>query len=1479
MPFQSDSIMPSDGLDKDIDLALLKKGSYIDALNVQHITDGGQTSYAIQNTKGNLLRFTIPATTQQNKKYSILIQISAAALARQVTIYDAKGVELSPSGAVNWVDNNASLATSYANFLTALNAVIAATIPAQTRSSAFNGLHAIVGLTTVNGFEFTIRDTGTNITQVDVIQEAIDLSLTGDANIIGSYDLLGDLFIYSTPQKYLPDSSLLIAGATNTDPIIITTTIDHGLTTGQSVGISGIIDFTEANGTWVVNVINANSFELSNSNGTGLPYGGGGTVTINANGIGEIGVAVYNPNTDITTYTTLLKSKELNFHRPKQIDCYSEENNFQSSHYYTDFYNVPRVFYYSGPFIANGGIQNYLNGVTLINNPQGKYSYGTIADESKLIITNESLGFGFTQQLAVGGSVKSGNWRYAVRLLTATFSATNWTQLTNPISVFKADPNGNPDFISGDDPSVISSKINEFSVTNIPTDVFFYIELAGVNYVGGAIVGSILNRFQITGTSMTISHTGNENNVTNLDVTTLNQFSADIRTARNIDAIDNRLILSCLTTSAETDFSAWTRTWTHSVKRTTIQSIGVFGVTSYYGEYQVPANVYGAMGLMHNELYRYSAKIKMKDTGNFTKNFYIDDIVINTSSTNVTVPDRRVAGLPDLNLTPSVASALNEIYVAYVEFSGIDLNYLIDGVPAKDLIESIHIEAVERGNNAEVLATGVIAMTATAVSGYGWTYKGDGSNYGEYPFISGDQQFAAPSIFPGSMAGVKSVAKMYSPDIYCGEISISRISGDVINCLGNPELANFRYEGGGTSFVNCLSQYNGYFTTPLTAVSLDSAQTIGTGPNVISISGINYDQTLLYYQLGGELSRMENKAGLLMNTTGSVSFPTSGANADYGLYYGQYFRPKSYSDKSNPNTCKYGNLNETIYVPTGAYIQIVSSTTTPASISVYGGDTFTQKSYLKHRGGSSVTSFFPEGGGGIGFYSQNVVNAQMMRKYNTSETAWQFPLLNSVEAWLKTTDTGTDLAPYNDGYTIKNGVNNDVAFDVNLPDQSDLPTRIVYSDLKPQNSVIDNFRTFLPLNFLDLPLTFGPITHHMNFNGELFTWQPRRVQRQYFNTRGTMNVNGGSGTEVLIGDGSVLSRPGQTVTVLGTNNKWSVLKGKSAQGGDVAYWINTEQKQAMRMGYDGTIRLANIYGLQSFFANNLKWVNDKDIPADGQGICGVTDDRYLATIWTVRGKREIQQWEATPPRMEGYSEAEVVSYTPTSFSTFEETGEFYVSLIDNNTALPTNTTYWVLIPHTGSVTIPVLDITINAVDYYNEYTIEFNEQKNKFTTFYTFKPKIYLKWADTFLSPRPISNTGSTYEHRLGNYCEWYSNGATSQTEPGSITMVFNQGINNSKEYLALWFATEIVPSRVDLYTKNHQSFLLAADYENNLDYFTAAIKNDILTSSTVGAPDEDTSKLFGQYIKIKLTFSVFVYQKAIDVVLKYFSQSRMPNR
>ncbi len=83
-----------------------------------------------------------------------------------------------------------------------------------------------------------------------------------------------ETFILSSKAKTLQLNST-ITGASNSAPILITTTVAHGLETGDIVFINGVGGNQAANGTFVVTIASSNSFTLNSSGGNGSYTAGG----------------------------------------------------------------------------------------------------------------------------------------------------------------------------------------------------------------------------------------------------------------------------------------------------------------------------------------------------------------------------------------------------------------------------------------------------------------------------------------------------------------------------------------------------------------------------------------------------------------------------------------------------------------------------------------------------------------------------------------------------------------------------------------------------------------------------------------------------------------------------------------------------------------------------------------------------------------------------------------------------------------------------------------------------------------------------------------------------------------------------------------------------------------------------------------------------------------------------------------------------
>jgi len=601
--------------------------------------------------------------------------------------------------------------------------------------------------------------------------------------------------------------------------------------------------------------------------------------------------------------------------------------------------------------------------------------------------------------------------------------------------------------------------------------------------------------------------------------------------------------------------------------------------------------------------------------------------------------------------------------------------------------------------------------------------------------------------------------------------------------------------------------------------------------------------------------------------------------ADSAVYYAQVFRA---------NNNKYGNISETVYTSHTESFNTEDIVDVGTELRVFGGDAFICSSLMRWRAWSPtnldrdyMVGFDPIGLSkrgryqGLRFISQSYMNMDLVHK-DPNEVERSFPedysgsgIIEKYNNWVQ------DLSPdeiagsvneitqnfyvqfYNPEYSYNWGFLTHAAYDEYYDAITKLPARIAYSSRDVYSAILDNMRVFPPFNIHDLDTTFGEINKVYNINGELFTLQSRKYQLQYFNTRGTLQGSN-QGVEVLIGDGSVLSRDGQTLSSYGTDHKWSVVKGSSPGGKDVIYWFNQENGLFMRFGADGTVVLSERHGLRSFSANNTRWTKDQYTPALNYGIRSVWDDRFKEAIWTFIGIRENRgDWGVGNK----YGEGDIVIGGTFDNYSFDGIPDVYISIS------PTHTSSLQTEPGVGGVWEAYWKLADkDDPEYYSVFTIAFNELSNGFSTFYSHIPKTYLKWKNKFLSSHPTERS-EIYEHRYG-YDKWYEHdGVWKESEP-YLEGVVNPFPDQSKKFVAIQALTDNVPDRIELKTKDHESFLVATDFDPEDDAWRTPIKNDILTSQT-GDPNDDTVSLIGSYMRVKFKFFNGAYNKMNNLVVK----------
>jgi hypothetical protein len=141
---------------------------------------------------------------------------------------------------------------------------------------------------------------------------------------------------------------------------------------------------------------------------------------------------------------------------------------------------------------------------------------------------------------------------------------------------------------------------------------------------------------------------------------------------------------------------------------------------------------------------------------------------------------------------------------------------------------------------------------------------------------------------------------------------------------------------------------------------------------------------------------------------------------------------------------------------------------------------------------------------------------------------------------------------------------------------------------------------------------------------------------------------------------------------------------------------------------------------------------------------------------------------------------------------------------------------------------------------------------------------------NTIYTSKP-NEQNKIYVHNSGNYNTFYD-----VQYNGHIEGVVNLDPNMSKIFEAVQVVTDTTPDRIDFATRDHVSFLSSAEFEELEDFYYAPVKND---STGTGVNSNDTSRLWGRYLKVKLRFAPNLFQKLINYVVKYRVNSRLYNR
>lgn len=1348
--------------------------------------------------------------------------------------------------------------------------------------------------------DWSLVSVGSNVFTTTIIQEAIPINYSGALLAIGGYDLLGDLFVFSTPQENMPLtlSGTLLSG--NGNLIRVNFSQPHALVTGSEIFISSGLNGVR--GYWIVNVVSPSAVDLRFSNFALLPTGSVGSVcdaVLHSRGVGEIGVAREDNATGVWTYTRLLRSVEFGFTTQRQVEVQAEVKPLGRAIYFHQIkYNVPRVFYYRGDYVQDGALR--------FVSSQNQYAYGSIDGETS---NQQSILEGdlVLDSQDVGGSLRPGNKQYFLRMVgqegalftTEPFAFTGLVNVSILSSI--SDPQG----IVGGEGNISTGRINILRATGLRSDLYDFVELCVVEWFGSAFVASVVRRERLSGPDITLIHSGSEVTVP-LATSELNLLYPLIANVGSARIIDNRLTYYDIDYKIDLDLSSWASSMTHQVIKYPTTTTGLVGAFQSGGFLEAKETV-RFLGYSWYETHRFGVRVYWRDGGR-SQVYWVDDVKFDINSSNVSLPNRRTGAPANYDLRGVGTGDVTFVLGVSFTFS---LDFLVDGRPIRDLVSRIEFMRVDLNDNPayrEVLFSGMGIVGVRGFFRQGNRVVGQPINLpnllpGVYPFLffSGQNKYnlssGAPTFPYRNMITTRGqdstnngleekVLFVVSNDLTFGGGAPAFVPGDRLINFGIPRTFDGQQIGGGSidNFIRDFSLQDlgvGQFTpsvqpfvhplrdgifmganTSARMQVLNAQQIVqlrdlftnatsndtGTAPTGSSPNEITYEFVPAF------AVSLDNPGGWFNpyapNVTTYQQKDPSGINLinpTEGVFYVSYYRERPYN-ATNPDASKFGNRIDSRYTTTAAYYNVPRNLFGSASVQVFGGDTFTTRVQHKlwtHLDVVPTPNDFRDGNYAMSFVSQSYVNP-LMRSADLQAPNAAFPAypLGNYSLWLS--NNFPDQTSYNRGYSYQKVVQ---SFGYKVPDVDDVkfPTLAIWSDLTPEGSLIDAYRNFLPLNRKELDRNYGRIVHAEVVNGDLFILQERRWTREFFNTTGMVSAD--PDDTIALGNTGVMARRGVGLSSYGTRHKWSVIRGRLVSGADCVMWMDVENGVILRYGGDGTRNVSLVGGVDQFFKENSRWIFDFDRPAAGRGVCGVWNERFKEFRWAVRGYRrpDIAVWGPRVNILAGQT-VQVPGFGYDDIVLKECILEHESSTLTNPINGSLRDDYWRVIPYSDS-------------NHFNIYSLVYSEVKNGFVSFITPVPRIMLPWRSDYLTQKYGLFANKPLFLENSGLSGWYDVDGSPLDADGEIECVINYNSDMAKEFTAVILDSDVRPYRVEFRTPSHYSFVDGVDFEFREGLWFAPIKNDVLTAPN-GTPDEDTTRLFGRWVRVKVIFERGVNQK-----------------
>lgn len=169
------------------------------------------------------------------------------------------------------------------------------------------------------------------------------------------------------------------------------------------------------------------------------------------------------------------------------------------------------------------------------------------------------------------------------------------------------------------------------------------------------------------------------------------------------------------------------------------------------------------------------------------------------------------------------------------------------------------------------------------------------------------------------------------------------------------------------------------------------------------------------------------------------------------------------------------------------------------------------------------------------------------------------------------------LYEYNTAYSVQSEALKYIPKNVYQIDNLNTPTRIICSELKTNNELIDSWTKFKFANYLDVDSQYGPVTNIKVFKNKLYYFQDSAVGIASVNERSLITDNNPG--QLTLGTGGILTR----FDYLITQNGDSIINDKSITNSETTlYWHDFDKNVLCALNQNGFSELSKVKKVQTY---------------------------------------------------------------------------------------------------------------------------------------------------------------------------------------------------------------------------------------------------------------------------------------------------------